>query len=221
MRRCTIFTFFAVILFSGCAHWAFVPYEQVGQENRVLVELISGNRIEGTVTKCDPVQWIVKTKTGPVTVSKSTIRSVRRQPVVQDEFGRGISEEEIAGRRTSKNAWIYGLGGGALSFGFSFFTSSLAAQSSDNGGGPLAAGTAIGTAAGTALFIHAGRHKDRNEAILKIQEERRRLEPGRTAPDTSDTGLLRRLDQERRKREEFLKQREQLLRELEESRNQP
>jgi hypothetical protein len=155
-----------------------------------------------------------------MTVPKSDIRSVRRKPPVIDDFGKGISEEEIDARRSHKNAWVYGIGGGALSFGFSFFTASLFGHSSESGGTVLALGTASGTVIGSLLFIHAGQTKDRREAIAAIRTERRNVDLRKGETDSTRAEMLRRIEEERKKQDEIEKQRERLLRELESTRKQ-
>jgi len=139
---------------------------------------------------------------------------------VYDDFGNGISEEEIRMHLSKKNTTIYGIGGGLLSFGISFFMGSLVGQSLDQGSRIFAATTVGGTGLGTWLFLHAGRNKDRNEAIQAIRIQRKNREfpvQEKTSPQKSPLELI---EIEKQKREEMRKQREQLLKELEETKTQ-
>ncbi|MBN2201822.1 hypothetical protein JW777_07720 [bacterium] len=216
MRKRTLWMTLAAFWICGCSQMAFVPYERVEKTNRLSVRLDSGQKVEGTVIKADPVQIILsRPDGGSVAVPRDRIASIRRKPPVSDEFGRGISEEEISSVQTGRKAAVYGVGGGTLSLGFSFFAGSLLGHSSANGGAILAATAALGSGIGTAFFLKAGRQKDRLAAIETIRLRRRNAG---TRPDSSaaDPEELRtRIEEERRMREEARRQREELLREIE------
>ena len=106
----------------------------------------------------------------------------------------------------------FGIGGGLLSLGASFFVGSMMAQEAEEGGTILAAVTGAGTILGTSLFIHAGKKQDRKEAIQRIQKERKSTQIRRIDQKQSQDELR---TQEKKKLEELRKQNEQLLRELE------
>ncbi len=223
MSKSILWMTFTAVWICGCSQMAVVPYEKVEKTNSLSVRLDSGRSIEGTVIKADPVQIILdRPDGGSVAVPRDRIASIRRKPPVSDEFGRGISEEEIRSVQTGRKAAVHGIGGGTLSLGFSFFAGSLLGHSSANGGAVLAATAALGTGLGTAFFLKTGRQKDRQAAIETIRLKRRNIE---TRPDSSAAGpeeLRKRIDEERRMREEARRQREELLREIESgSRNTP
>lgn len=207
-----------LMLSGGCAHRAIVPYEHVEKTNSVLVELVSGKSIEGTVLKKEPHQITLFMKDrGRQVIPKSSVRLIKRKPPVYDDFQNGISEEEIKSVQTNKNAVVYGIGGGALSTGLSFFLGSLASKSMDeNGGTVLVATTAGGGGLGIILFTIAGKRKDRKVAIETIREKRRTQEIGsKSDQDVSPDALKTQLEQEKRRHEELRKEREILLKELE------
>jgi hypothetical protein len=96
-----------------------------------------------------------------------------RLPMV-DEVGKPVTKEEIKQRRTQKNFWLYTVGGGALSFGASFFAGALI----DRGGSSddhtkLWIITGAGTALGTALFAHNGSVRDFNTALEAVKDSRK------------------------------------------------
>ncbi len=202
----------------GCAKRIPVTYDQVKQTNYVEITLLSGNKVEGTVVRSEPHQiTIVPKGQRQMVISKTTIRSIKRKPPVMDDFGNGISEDEIESARTNKNTLIYGIGGGALSLGFSFFAGSLATQDSSGNGSILGATTLIGGGLGTYLFIRAGKAKDRQEAIDAIRDERRSIELKRIENEADTTDDMERLiEEEKQRQEELRKEREDILRELEE-----
>jgi hypothetical protein len=200
---------------AGCAKRALVSYPQVETANDVVVTLTTGQKVEGTVKKAEPHQLVLLTADRDErTIPQSTIRSIERTPPVYDDFGKCIGEAEIRSELKSKNTWVYGLGGGALSFGTSFFIASMATKKMDNGATPLAGITVGGGALGTFFFIKAGKAKDRAEAIERIRERRRQVQ---LKPDTKKEGLenlQQSLDEEKKKQEELRKEREQLLKQL-------
>lgn|GEM_PF-517293 len=218
IKRSSGFIILSLLILLGCAKRIYnVNYDEVERTNRVEVMLVSGRKVVGSIFKAEPHQLTILLKDRKLrAVAKSSIRSIKRKPPVYDEYGRGISEEEILSVQTKRNTLIYGIGGGALSFGASFFIGSLAAQDSASGGTVLATSTLAGGGLGTYLFVRAGEAKDRKEAIEKIREKRRTAEIT-DEEDKSKTPeeLRKRLEEEKEKQEELRKQREQLLRELE------
>ena len=205
------------ILASGCAKYSLVPYGEVESTNSVEITLTSGEKLKGTVLEIEPHQIVLLTEDLQEAVPKTKIRSVKRRPPVYDDFGRGISEEDIASVQTNRNAIIYGAGGGALSLGASFFLGSLAANSVEQNSGLVLGASAVGGGAlGTWLFVRAGKAKDRRDAIERICELRRSEAVQEREEDAGAEGELKQqLDDERKKHEELRKEREKLLRELE------
>ena len=215
IKRSSGFIILSLLILLGCAKRIYnVNYDEVERTNRVEVMLVSGRKVVGSIFKAEPHQLTILLKDRKLrAVAKSSIRSIKRKPPVYDEYGRGISEEEILSVQTKRNTLIYGIGGGALSFGASFFIGSLAAQDSASGGTVLATSTLAGGGLGTYLFVRAGEAKDRKEAII----QKRRTAEITDEEDKSKTPeeLRKRLEEEKEKQEELRKQREQLLRELE------
>lgn len=222
MRKSIPWFLLATVWICGCSQMAVVPYEKVEKTNRVSVRLDSDRKVEGTVIKADPVQIILnRPDGGSVAVPRDRIAVIRRKPPVSDEFGRGISEEEIRSVQTGRRAAVYGVGGGSLSLGFSFFAGSLLGHSSANGGAVLAATAALGTGLGTAFFLKAGRQKDRQAAIETIRLRRRNAATRPDSPAPGPEEIRNRIEEERRMREEARRQREELLREIESGDRKP
>jgi hypothetical protein len=94
-----------------------------------------------------------------------------RLPMV-DEVGKPVSKEEVKQRRAQKNFWLYTIGGGALSFGASFFAGALIDRNS-NDHTMLWVITGAGTALGTALFAHNGSVRDFNTAVEAVKDSRK------------------------------------------------
>ncbi len=211
----------AIFIFQGCSQFSYVPFDQVEPTNTVRIQLQTGRKIEGTVIKKEPYHLEIKTQADRDTlIPKVGIRSLARKPPVYDDFGNGISEEEIRMHASKRNTTIYGIGGGLLSFGISFFIGSLVGQSLDQGSRIFAMTTVGGTGLGTWLFVHAGKKKDRNEAIQAIRVHRKKIEVPVQQKDSSQKDPWELIEIERQKSEEMRKQREQLLKELEETKNQ-
>jgi hypothetical protein len=138
-----------------------------------------------------------------------------RLPMV-DEVGKPVTKEEIKQRSTHKNFWLYTIGGGALSFGASFFAGALVDR---NGSGDehttLWIITGAGTALGTALFAHNGSVRDFNIALEAVKDSRK---------ETANQGIVdeqkrqeqiaaekKKLEDERKKQEA---ERERLMEEI-------
>jgi small nuclear ribonucleoprotein (snRNP)-like protein len=210
--------FCILIILTSCAKRVYdVSYDDVQKTNRVEVVLVSGKKVEGTIVNVEPHQLTLLLKDRKVgRIAKSSIRSIRRRQPIYDDFGRGISEEEIESVQTNRNAIIYGVGGGALSVGISFFVGSTAGKDASNGGTILAASTIGGGGLGTYLFVRAGKGKDRKDAIETIRVKRRsEAVTEEKGGDQSLQELRDRLEEEKKKQEDLRKQREELLRELE------
>jgi hypothetical protein len=92
---------------------------------------------------------------------------------LRDGTGQPIPAKAVEARKSNSNFILYTIGGGALSFGASFFLGSLvdrAADNEDNTGLWVTAGA--GTAIGIVYFAHAGKVRDHNLAVVAAREER-------------------------------------------------
>jgi hypothetical protein len=94
---------------------------------------------------------------------------------VYDEANNPITEREIRYYQNNNNFVLYTLGGGALSFGASFFIGTLVDRAMDNSDNvALWATTGAGTLIGTLVFANQGKKRDRNQAIEYIKDKRKR-----------------------------------------------
>lgn len=188
VKRKLIVFIFALAGLTGCAKRSYIIFEEAKPSNYVEIILLNGQKIQGTVIKSEPHQLVLLAgRNNAVSVPKNTIRLIRRKPPVYDQFGRGISEEEIESVKTGKNTVIYSLGGGVLSFGSSFFLGSMLGKES----GKVLIATTLGFGTlGTFLFYRAGRAMDRREAIRTVNDIRRSTEyrPDRKQYNAFDDG---------------------------------
>ena len=206
------------LILTGCAKRISVTYDQVEKTNSVDVRLVSGKTTNGIVEKIEPHQMTLLEKNRTLRViAKPSISRIQRKPPIYDDFGNGISELEIQEKKTNSNAWVYGIGGGLLSFGTSFFVGSLISKDLDNGSTVLAAATGAGGTLGTILFVRTGSSRDKKIAIEKIRDERRALQINfkKEQEDKSSAEIEKMLKEEKEKQESLRKEREQLLKELE------
>jgi hypothetical protein len=138
-----------------------------------------------------------------------------RLPMV-DEAGKPVTKAEIERQRSNKNFWLFTIGGGALSFGASFFAGALIDR---NAGGDdhnaLWIVTGIGTVVGTALFAHNGRVRDFNLAVEEVKESRKEGAGQQIVEEQKRQQELasekKRLESERKKQEA---ERERLMQEI-------
>ena len=133
-----------------------------------------------------------------------------------DDRGQAITAQEVAAKKTNKNFWLYTLGGGALSFGASFFLGSMVERNAESESRTaLWAITGAGTVAGTILFAHTGRVRDFNQAVETVKDERQGvLKKGiETEKQKQDriTEERRKLEEDRKKQEV---EREELLKKI-------
>lgn len=201
-----------VMIVVNCTNYTMTSYDRVEATNYLIITQYSGNVITGTVIDTKPHQIIIlQDDESRRAVTRSTIKSIKRKRPVYDEFGRGISEPEIESVKTTNNTVIYGVGGGILSFGASFFIGSVLGET----GSDVALATGAGGILGTTLFIIAGSNKDRKDAIEEIREIRKsdqsqkkeiKLRTGKQ--ETEDRDTIQDLE---KRREELLKK----LREME------
>lgn len=207
-----------LFVFSGCGtKRVLVPFDQVEKNNDVELELKTGQTVSGTVVKREPHRITVLDK-GRLTkpISKTAIHSIKRVPPIYDDFGKPISSIDIDKAKTRKNVMVYGLGGGFLAIGSSFFIGSMLANPGEGGDDAVLAGTvAVGGGLGTALFVRAGAARDHRDAIERVKRERqlsvkiKKDEMKKTSKD-----LEKELINERKKEQELRRERERLLREL-------
>jgi len=129
-----------------------------------------------------------------------------KRGIVKDDAGKIIPEEEINRNKGCTNFWLYTIGGGALSFGVSFFIGSLIERSTKERA-LLTGVTAGGTIIGTTIFALKGREEDRQEAIEKIKRQRR-LEAERLLKQEEERQRRIKAEIERLKREKEEKERE-------------
>ncbi|HDQ45642.1 MAG TPA: hypothetical protein ENN17_09145 [bacterium] len=210
-----------ILLVTGCAKRMLVPVGQVEKSNDVEVRLRTGERLTGTVIRKDPHQLVLSLNDGAtVPVPYSAVQTIRRKPPVYDNLGKPISEIEIGRGTTHRHATVYGIGGGLLTIGGSFFAGSLIANETDGGAGVIAATVGGGGGLGTFLFLRAGKARDREEAIARIRRERQlSIEVRQDRESELDPESYReRLIEEKQKQEELRREREHLLRELEKTR---
>ncbi len=222
MLKTIVLFLFCILLSFGCSRYSLVDYRDVDKTNSITIALDSGTQISGTVVNIEPYQIVLRDKNDQtVTVQKSVVRNIKRRQPVLDDFGNGISDQEIRRVQTKHNTTIYGIGGGALSLGVSFFLGSMIANASDRGGAGLTNATIGGTMVGTALFLHAGKNKDRQTAIRKVKDFRRSTEITPSQEKKSPEQMQQLLDSERQKQEELRKERENLLKQLQQPPSNP
>ncbi|MCK5145479.1 hypothetical protein KAR48_01920 [bacterium] len=207
-----------LIFIAGCAKYQIVPYAEVEESNYIKVKLQNGYWVEGDVIRTEPHQLTVENADSKTAnLPKAEITTIQRKPPVKDDFGNGISEKEIARHKSNNNAMIYGIGGGALSAGASFFIGSLISKDMDTNGGAVLGGvTTLGCGMGSYFFLRAGKLKDRHNAIEEIKNQRVSAEyKRRKLGDPDDVSNKRKaLEDEKKRQQELRKEREKLLKEL-------
>jgi hypothetical protein len=133
-----------------------------------------------------------------------------------DEAGKPVTREEIDQKRTNKNFWLFTVGGGALSFGASFFAGALLdrnAKGDDHT--KLWVITGAGSVLGTVLFAHSGRVRDFNVAVEAVKDSRKESASGEIVQEQEKQKQLeeekKKLEAERRKQDA---ERERLMEEI-------
>lgn len=117
--------------------------------------------------------------------------------LLKDEAGKPITKAEVDAEKNHQNLFLFALGGGALSFGASFFIGSMADRKyGETDNTALWAVTGIGTAAGLVYFAYQGNIRDYNVAVEKVKEKRRKEAAARLSQE-----------KQRRRRIELEKQR--------------
>lgn len=93
---------------------------------------------------------------------------------MMDEVGKPLTQEEVNQKRSNKNFLLFTVGGGALSFGASFFAGALLDRNANGDDHTkLWAITGAGTVLGTVLFAHNGRVRDYNLAVEAVKDSRK------------------------------------------------
>jgi len=216
-KKSVVLLISGLFVITGCSKYVLVSYDKVEKTNGVELVLNSGEKVRGTIFKKEPHQLSVLNENNrKALISKGNIVSIKRLPPVYDSFGKGISELEIAQVKTSKNALIYGIGGGALSMGATFFLGSMLSADSTKDAKSYLAGTMGGLGVpGTILFIKAGAAKDRKDAIAKINQKRISVKLEKSGNnDKSDNSKQLQLQQEKEKQAQMRKEREKLLKQI-------
>lgn len=92
---------------------------------------------------------------------------------LKDDTGQPIKRSEVEAKRKNNNFWLYTLGGGALSFGASFFTGAMVERGVDTDNRvALWSITGAGTVLGTLIFSHNGKVRDFNLAVEAVKDAR-------------------------------------------------
>lgn len=147
----------------------------------------------------------------------------KRVPVY-DEARKPITEQEIQKYQNNKNFVLYTIGGGALSFGASFFLGTLIDRALDDSDGDLVlwATTGAGTLIGTVLFANLGKNRDRRQAIELVKEKRKEEAANKL---TDEKLKQQKIEQELKSLETIRQQQEaekkRLLEEIEKRKNKP
>jgi len=137
-----------------------------------------------------------------------------RLPMI-DEVGKPLTKDEINQKRTSKNFLLFTVGGGALSFGASFFAGALIDRDANSDHTKLWAITGAGTVLGTVLFAHNGRVRDFNVAVESVKDSRKESASGDITQEQAKQKQIaeekQKLEDERKKQET---ERERLMEEI-------
>jgi hypothetical protein len=89
-----------VLVLNGCSHYSVIRFEEAERTNYIQAHLATGKTIQGSVVKADPFFLSILQKDRQIVpVQRDAVLVLLRKPPVSDEFGKGISEEEIAQTR--------------------------------------------------------------------------------------------------------------------------
>jgi len=201
MIKIKLFIVTAAIFFLACSSWKTVSVNEIAPKNLVEITLASGQTVQGEILATESQQIVIKIKEKTYKVDRNNIASVRTKPAIYDEQGEIITEDDISRIKTHKQMTLFTIGGGALSFGASFFIGSMVQRSlldDDTNSAPRIAITAIGTVLGSTFFAITGNKRDRNTAIEIIRDLR--------ASKTENT-----IVDEKTRREEINKELNQLI----------
>ena len=110
------------------------------------------------------------------------LNSCASRALLKDEAGKPITKAEVEAEKNHQNLLLFAIGGGALSFGASFFVGSMVdRQYGETDDTALWAITGAGTLAGLIYFAHQGNVRDFNVAVEKVKEKRRQEAAARLA----------------------------------------
>jgi hypothetical protein len=175
LYKITILAFvICIILQFGCAKRSMVPFNELPVPSEIELSTTDGQKIKAIARqKSSNTLFIQRQKMSEVEeIEKSQIQTIHYYPPQYDESGGLITKEEIAREKNNKNAVIYTIGGGALSFGASLFISSLAYRGSDDDFkvvNPISIGGGI---LGTGLLFWQGGKRDNMLALERIKDQR-------------------------------------------------
>jgi len=165
------------LVISGCAKKIPVAYDNMEVGSYAYVVLTSGETIKGEIKSIDEDRLIISPWENHqgIKINRQDIINIKQKPGVYDEGHKIIPESEIKRNVLSTNKWLFTLGGGALSFGISFFlTANILHHSSENAEGTaLWAPTAGATLLGSVFFGIQGHKLDRKGAVEYIKEQRK------------------------------------------------
>ncbi len=163
---------------SGCVKKIPVNYNSLESGTYVYITLSSGEVIKGEIDKMDEKTMVVRpwedlSETRKIV--RSEIMEIQKRPVVYDEGKKVIPESLIKRYQKNLNKWLFTIGGGALSFGITFFITANVLHETDDGaqGAILWVPTSLGTVIGGTIFHFQGSRLDRHNAIEQIKEERK------------------------------------------------
>jgi uncharacterized protein YlxW (UPF0749 family) len=135
---------------------------------------------------------------------------------LKDDTGQPIKRSEVEAKKTDNNFWLYTLGGGALSFGASFFAGAMierGVESEDRA--VLWSVTGVGTVVGTLIFAHNGKVRDYNLAVEAVKDSRqqelgKKIKGEQQRQETLSTERKRLEDERKRQEAERAKLLEQI-----------
>ncbi|MBN2093207.1 hypothetical protein JW964_26525 [candidate division KSB1 bacterium] len=168
----------SMFFLSGCVKKIPVSYNSLESGTYVYIALSSGESIKGEIEKIEDNTMVVRlcddmTRTRKIV--RSEIMEIRKRPTVYDEGKKVIPESSIKKYQKNINKWLFTIGGGALSFGITFFVTANILHETEDGaqGAPLWVPTGLGTLIGGTVFRFQGSRLDRHNAIEQIKEERK------------------------------------------------
>jgi len=212
-----------VVGLAGCAKRVPLPVEKVEAGSRIWVRTTDGRAVAGDVLQRQPDRFILKTKDGRVdTLLVADVGIIKARPQEYDEAGRLIPEAQIDSVKTNRNLVLYTIGGGALSFGTSFYLGNFLKRHVSSGQDAVMWGTTgLGTAVGIAAFMNAGAKRDRLMAVEKIKDYRKKLAEQKLRQEESRKEQLKK-ELERLKKEKAEKEKElQRLKKALEQKSEP
>ena len=209
MGRAILLMILTVWFTTGCVKRIPLPDEKLEKGSRVWVTTIDRRELDGDVIIRKPDRFVIRTAKGQVdTILFADVARVLARPQEYDEAGRLIPEHDIDSVKANTNLFLYTLGGGALSFGASFYLGNFLKRHVNTGKQLALWGiTGGGTALGVLAFANAGARRDRLLAIEKIKDYRKTL---------AEKQIEEQKDRKARLEEELKRLKEEQKRQLEE-----